>query len=252
MCMQTIVMSFIIYKFLNCNKMNKSDTHHGGLLKGDDLRHIYENRFDGRLKYRKKVWSILIRDYFQQYIDSGGAVLDLGSGYCEFINQIKCAKKYALDLNPKTGVRAGKDVKVILQDCLEPWSIESDSIDVVFTSNFFEHLPDKQRLANLLEKVKNCLKVGGRLIAMGPNIKYAPGSYWDFWDHYIPLTENSLSEALVHAGFTIEKSISKFTPFTMAKGIQYPMFFVAAYLRFPLFWRFFGKQFVVIAKKDKI
>ena len=34
------------------------------------------------------------------------------------------------------------------------------------------------------------------MIALGPNIKYLPGSYWDFWDHFLCLTEMSLGEAL--------------------------------------------------------
>ena len=28
-------------------------------------------------------------------------VLDIGAGYCEFINNIQCAQKYAIDLNGK-------------------------------------------------------------------------------------------------------------------------------------------------------
>ncbi len=48
----------------------------------------------------------------------------------------------------------------------------------------------------------------------------------------------------------MKKSIDKFLPFTMSEGPQYPVFFVAMYLRFPLAWRIFGKQFLVAAKKD--
>ena len=64
-------------------------------------------------------------------------------------------------------------------------------LDLVFTSNFFEHLPDKSSLGRTLEEIFRCLKPGGRLVAMGPNIRFTGGSYWDFWDHYLPLTEAS-------------------------------------------------------------
>jgi SAM-dependent methyltransferase len=122
----------------------------------------------------------------------------------------------------------------------------------VFTSNFFEHLPNKQALSRTLAEAKRCLKPGGRLIALGPNIKYLPGVYWDFLDHHVPLTEHSLSEALIHEGLSIETCIDKFLPFTMVNGPEYPVFFIAIYLRLPLAWRILGKQFLVIGRKDSL
>lgn len=218
---------------------------------GDDLQHMYEIRFKGRLTYRDKVWSVLIRDYFQQWVRLGNVVLDLGAGYGEFINHVRCGKKYAMDLNPDTVKRVSADIEVLLQNCSQMWPLPDNSLDTVFTSNFLEHLPDKQALARTLSEAKRCLKPNGRLIAMGPNIKYVPGVYWDFIDHHIPLTELSLSEALIQQGFSIEKCIDKFLPFTMASGPQYPIFFVTIYLRLHLAWRIFGKQFLVIAKKHE-
>lgn len=215
---------------------------------GDDLQRIYQTRFKGRLEHRNKVWNVLIRDYFQQYVRPQDTVLDLGAGYGEFINHIACGKKFAMDLNPDTGHRVSADVEVIMQDCSKPWSLPDSILDVIFTSNFLEHLSDKQALARMLNEARRCLKPNGRLIALGPNIKYLPGAYWDFLDHHVPLTEQSLSEALMHQGFKIEKCIDKFLPYTMANGPRYPAIFVAGYLRFPLAWRIFGKQFLVIAQ----
>jgi hypothetical protein len=45
---------------------------------------------------------------------------------------------------------------------------------------------------------------------MGSNIKYLPEMYWDFWDHYLPLTERSLQEVLELVGFKVERCIPKF------------------------------------------
>ncbi|MDE1919371.1 MAG: class I SAM-dependent methyltransferase [Patescibacteria group bacterium] len=215
----------------------------------EDLRSIYETRFGDRSAYRDRVWRVLVRDYFQRFVRPQDAILDLGAGHGEFINHISCGKKYAMDLNPDTAKRVNADVEVMRQDCAKPWLLPDGSLDVVFTSNFFEHLPDKQALARALAEARRCLKRGGRLIAMGPNIKYVPGSYWDFWDHHLPLTEQSLAEALSLHGFRVEHRIGKFLPFTMARGPRYPVCFVAAYLRFPPAWRIFGKQFLVIGKK---
>jgi len=93
------------------------------------------------------------------------------------------------------------------------------------------------------------LNRGGRLIAVGPNIRFTGGRYWDFWDHYLPLTEASLSEGLVVRGFQIERCHARFLPYTMAGGPQFPLWMVAAYARLPLLWRFRGKQFLVVARK---
>jgi predicted SAM-dependent methyltransferase len=75
-----------------------------------------------------------------------------------------------------------------------------ESLDVVFTSNFLEHLPDKVHVERTLAQAWRCLKDDGFIICLGPNIKYVPGAYWDFWDHFIPLTELSLSEVLKMKG----------------------------------------------------
>jgi SAM-dependent methyltransferase len=230
----------------------KSITSKKEVLSGDDLQRIYSTRFKGQDAYRNKVWNVLIRDYFQRLVRPSDVVLDLGAGYGQFINNITSGKKYAMDLNPDTVHRVGPEVVVLAQDCSARWPLADESLDVVFTSNFFEHLPNKQALSRTLAEAKRCLKPGGRLIALGPNIKYLPGVYWDFLDHHVPLTEHSLSEALIHEGLSIETCIDKFLPFTMVNGPEYPVFFIAIYLRLPLAWRILGKQFLVIGRKDSL
>lgn len=200
--------------------------------------------------YRNGVWHILVREYFQQYVHHEATVIDLGAGYGEFINHIVCGKKYAMDLNPDTSEQVHSDVEVLLQDCSEPWPLSPHSVDVVFTSNFFEHLPDKATLAKTLDLAARYLRPGGKIIAMGPNIKYTAGAYWDFWDHHIALGEYALSEVLQQKGFVVDVAIDKFVPFTMVGTFQYPLFFTSLYLKLPFAWRIFGKQFLVVAHKE--
>ena len=139
-------------------------------------------------------------------------LLDLGCGYGEFINTLSCREKLAMDLNPDASQFVSPEVKFLLQDCSARWPLEDNSLDVVFTSNFFEHLPDKLALGLTLDEIKRCLRPGGRVVAMGPNIKYLPGQYWDFWDHSVALTESSLKEALVTRGFEVDVCLGKFRP----------------------------------------
>lgn len=204
------------------------------------------------MAYRNRVWRVLAREFFNRWVKPSDTVLDLGCGYGEFINNVVAGRKLAMDLNPDSPKHLRQDVEFIHQDCSTTWPLPDNSLDIVFTSNFFEHLPDKERLNLTLREILRCLKPGGRLIAVGPNIKYLHGVYWDFYDHHIYLTEASLGEALEIEGFQIEHIVPKFLPFTMVKAPQYPMFFVRLYIAIRLAWRFRGKQFLIVARKPTI
>jgi SAM-dependent methyltransferase len=214
-----------------------------------DLSRIYAQRFAANLDYRKRVWRVLIDSFFQQYVPRDASVLDLGCGYGEFINQVHAGRRYAMDLNPDAPRYLTDNVEFIRQDCSEPWPVAEASLDVIFTSNFFEHLPDKAALGRTLDEVHKALRPGGRLIAMGPNIKLVPGAYWDFWDHYIPLTESSLGEALENRAFQIKRKDPAFLPYTMAGQRPVPLALISLYLAMPWLWRFLGKQFLLISAK---
>jgi SAM-dependent methyltransferase len=213
------------------------------------LQRLYDERFAGQHAYRNQVWRVLTARFFSKWIAQTDIVLDLGCGYGEFINNVQAAKKYAMDLNPDSVNHAADDVELILHDCSTAWPVPASSLDVVFTSNFLEHLFDKQQVMNTLRNAFESLRPGGRIVAIGPNIKHLPGEYWDFFDHLVPLTELSLSEALVAAGFQIEECCGRFLPYTMSEGRKYPPVFVRLYIRFRLAWRLLGKQFLVVATK---
>lgn len=214
-----------------------------------DLQQIYQARFSGQSEYRQRVWGVLCR-FFGRWISADAAVLDLGCGHCEFVNAVSARKKYAMDLNPDAGALAKPGVTVLLQDCSVQWDILPNSLDAVFSSNFFEHLPDKAALERTLRHAWRALRPGGTMVLMGPNVKYIPGSYWDFFDHYLALTELSMAEVLKKTGFAIEIRVARFLPYTMSLGRTYPIWMLKAYLAMPWAWRFFGKQFLVVARKN--
>ncbi len=215
-----------------------------------DLSRIYSQRFQKNLDYRKKVWRILLDDFFSKFIPPHASILDLGCGYGEFINATRAEKKFAMDLNPDAPKFLGKDVTFLHQDCSQPWPADAKNLDIVFTSNFFEHLPDKNSLGRTLDQIYQALNSGGCIIAMGPNARFVGGAYWDFWDHYLPLTERSLGEALVNRNFQILHSIDRFLPYTMAEKKPAPSIFIKAYLKMSPLWSFFGRQFLIIARKN--
>jgi len=217
-----------------------------------ELDAIYKERFQGHEVRRAAIWRVLVVNYFAKLIPSleKSHVLDMGSGYGEFINQIHAARRSAVDLNPDSRSHLDESVQFVhasaekLRD-----HFPSDSVDAIFTSNFFEHLPDKESLSRVVEASFSVLRPGGVLICMGPNIRYLAGKYWDFIDHYIPLSEKSLAELLMSKGFEIKKVIPKFLPYTMSDKQPPNHNFVKVYLRFPLIWKLMGKQFLVVATK---
>jgi SAM-dependent methyltransferase len=217
-----------------------------------ELSKIYHRRFIRTAAYRNRVWQILTREFFNQWVKPDATVLDLGCGYGEFINNIPAGRKLAMDLNPDAPKHLAQNVEFLHQDCSAPWPLPENSLDVVFTSNFFEHLPDKECLSRTLRHILRALKPGGRLVAIGPNIKYLHGQYWDFYDHHVYLTETSLGEALEIEGYQLDVVAPRFLPFTMVEAPEYPMFFVQLYIRIPWLWRISGRQFLVVARKPSL
>jgi SAM-dependent methyltransferase len=176
-------------------------------------------------------------------------ILDLACGYGEFINNIRSRTKHAADLNPDTPRFLDPDVIFHATDAAHVRDIADDSIDVVFASNFLEHLPDKAALSSVFAEVLRVLRPNGRFLILGPNIRYAPGAYWDFYDHHLPLTHNSLAEGLAIHGFRPEIVIDRFLPYTTKSTLPAHPLLISLYLKIPIVWPLLGKQFFVVAKK---
>jgi len=141
-----------------------------------ELRRQYAIRFGEQREYRDAVWKILTSNFFQPLIPRDSTVLDLGCGWGEFLNNIQAKKKYAMDLNPEAKERLAHDVKLFEQNCSQEWPLVDQSLDCIFTSNFFEHLRGKDDLRRTLVQIHRCLRPGGHLICMGPNTRCLPGA----------------------------------------------------------------------------
>ena len=214
----------------------------------EDVALLYRARFSAEERRAKEIiWSELARSFFQQYIDPGATLLDIGPGSCEFINSIQAKKKIAVDINPDTAdyLTDGEFLQTSSTDLSQ---IDRGTVDVVFTSNFFEHLPDTSALLGTLAECRRILVPGGRLIVVMPNIRYVGARYWDYLDHHLPLTHLSVVEALELSGFTTERVVPRFLPYTV-KGSRLPVsaFAMRVYLRLPLVWKLLGRQMLVIA-----
>ncbi len=215
----------------------------------DGVRELYRERFDpAERESKNNLWKILC-EYLQRYFPINGVVMDLGAGYCEFINNIRAARKIAVDMNPDTVTCANPDVTVYASKCAPLPFLESETIDSVFLSNVLEHLAHKDQVMEVMKEIHRVLKVGGRMVILMPNIRYAYREYWDFFDHQIPLTEKSVVEATLMAGFKSQVVIPAFLPYTTKSRFPQWGILVRIYLAIPLLWRLFGKQALVVVEK---
>jgi predicted SAM-dependent methyltransferase len=201
------------------------------------------------LAAKETLWKILISEILQKYIKDNDTVLDIGGGQCLFINNIKCGKKYANDLNPDIVKYANNDVITIQEKADNLSMIPDKSIDVVFASNFFEHMKDKDELEKVVEEIQRILSVNGLLLVIQPNIRYAYKEYWDVIDHYIPISDSSLKDLLIINNFKIIKCYPKFMPWSAKHKLSKLTFLLKVYLRVPLLWKIFGKQLFLAAQK---
>ena len=211
---------------------------------------IYQARFDSAMvTTKKKLWEVLVERFLQRYVRTDASVADFGGGYCEFINAIRCRRKYVIDLNPAVYRYADPDVEIIISNAGKISSLPDSGLDIAFASNFFEHLSSKQQLLEVLSEIHRVLRRDGKLLIIQPNIKYAYREYWDFIDHYIPLTENSLGEALTISGFKISECIPRFLPFSVGSSPSKSSKLLSLYLKVPPIWRIFGKQTFMVGVK---
>jgi SAM-dependent methyltransferase len=216
------------------------------------LSKLYSRRFpESQRERRRLIWKELIDGVFQSEVNAvgGGRVLEIASGYGEFISQIKSAERFALDLNPDSENFVGSGVSFFCESSDRLDSLGLTQLDVVFMSNYLEHLASKASLEKLLDSISRSLRLNGKLIILGPNLRYLPGEYWDYYDHHLGLTHLSLSEILELKGFALERVIPKFLPYTVNGSLPSHPLLVRLYLKFPLAWRILGKQFLVIASK---
>lgn len=210
-------------------------------------KEIYSYRFVD-IKNRILLWKILIENFFQKLFDTNDIVLDLACGYGEFINQIKCKQKYAVDLNPDARKYLSNDVAFI-HSTADKTALNNGSVGKVFISNFFEHL-SREEIVRVIKEIHRVLKPKGKVIILQPNIRFCAKDYWMFFDHITPIDDRGLTEIFTVENFKLTQLILKFLPYTTKGNLPINAFLIKTYLKLPIVWRFFGKQSLLIFEKQ--
>src|SRR4026207_2338809 len=137
------------------------------------LQDLYRRRCGGAARAElQRIWRILVESFFQAHISPSAAVLDLGCGFGEFLNPLRCAKRVGVDLNPDATKHLDPGVEFHAGDVRGLPMLADGTFDVVFTSNLMEHLPTKEDVEKMLREARRVLKPGGQLIAVGPNFRF--------------------------------------------------------------------------------
>ena len=213
-------------------------------------KEIYRTRFtDEELQQQKAFWIPICR-YLESHMPQKGATLDLGAGFCHFINNVRSTERYAVDINEENLLRyASPDVRIIASSGHRLSRISDSSLDNVFASNVYEHFQTREDVLESFNEVYRVLREGGRFIILQPKFAYCARQYFDFFDHRLIFTHRSMCEGLESASFKLITVVDCFLPFTSKSRLPKSAWLVELYLKIPLAWRLLGAQMLIVAEK---
>jgi SAM-dependent methyltransferase len=181
---------------------------------------------------RAGIWREIAR-FVSDDAPAARAVLELGAGYCDFINNFPAPTRIAFDLNPEMSRFVAPGVELRVGDCRGLPGIRADSVDLVFASNFLEHFT-REEAALLVRDVHRVLRPGGRLILIQPNFLRSPVHYWDDPTHKTAFHHENLPPLLTENGFRVVRLIPGLLPFSMKSRLPKIPLLVRWYLRSPI------------------
>ncbi|MHB8588149.1 MAG: class I SAM-dependent methyltransferase [Candidatus Dormibacteraceae bacterium] len=213
------------------------------------LKEVYEQRFDHADHASKEAIWREVAGYLQRFIVPGARVVDIACDLGYFIRNVKAAERWATDIRDMQHALPA-DVHFVRADGLELANVMPNGhFDLAFFSNYLEHLSSTEAVLQQLRVTFSLLKPGGRVLILQPNIRLIGGSYWDFIDHQTALTEKSLAEAAMMAGFQTKQVVARFLPYTTKSRLPQHPLLVRAYLAFPPAWWLMGKQTLYLGEK---
>ncbi len=210
-----------------------------------DHEEYFNTRFaeDAR---RAEMWAHLNK-YLSAYVPANAAVLELGAGYCYFINAVQARRRVAVDLSETVARAAAPGVEAIVGDALQALrAMPAAQFDFVFASNFLEHF-EWPVLDAMAAELRRVLKPGGRLALVQPNFRLQPGKYFDDYTHRAIFTDVSLADWLAASGFRVTTMVPRFLPLTVKSRLGGLSFLMPLYLRLP--WRPLAGQMFVVAER---
>ena len=198
-----------------------------------------------QLEERTYVWREIAR-YVRRDAPAVGTLVEMGPGYCDFINHFPASRKIAFDLNPEMLDHAAEDVDLRIQDARHLPAVGRGSVDLVFASNFLEHLSEPDA-ARFLSDARDVLSERGRLILLQPNHRRCAEHYFDDPTHRTIFDHLNIYDWLTRHGLRARRVVPGLLPFSMKSRLpKWPML-VRLYLNSPI--RPLGAQMYVVAER---
>lgn len=217
----------------------------------ESLENVYRRRFDDAEAAQKHALWRAIGRHLQRYVDEDSTVLDLACDRGYFIENITAKERWASDIRDVSGYLSD-EIKFVQADGLTlDRVLPNATFDVVFMSNYLEHLPSGDDVVEQFRVVSALLRPGGAVIVLQPNVRLLGGAYWDFIDHSVALTERSLAEAAELAGLHTTTVIKRFLPYTTKSRLPKGPIVVRAYLAIRPAWYILGKQTLYVAHRPQ-
>jgi SAM-dependent methyltransferase len=170
-------------------------------------------------KRRDIVWDEVCRYLQRRYIPRDARIIDVGAGYCNFINHVQGSERHAVDLFTDMPDYAAPGVVPYVGSCTDMDFFEDDSFDVAFTSNLFEHLT-REQLIPTLNELRRVVREGGTLIVLQPNFRFCYNTYFDDYTHLQIFTDRSLHDLLEVFGFSVREVMPRFLPVNMKSTLR--------------------------------
>jgi ubiquinone/menaquinone biosynthesis C-methylase UbiE len=211
-----------------------------------------EAYFETRLAYdqkRETLWRTLVDAVFQPMIGSADTVLELGAGWCDFINAVQARRRIAVDLWSGVRERAAEGVEAHVASADELGFLQAGSVDLVFASNLLEHLTQEQ-VGRLLDEAARVLAPEGRLVLVQPNYRLCAKQYFDDYTHVSIWSDVSMAGYLESRGWRMERAQGRFLPLTVKSRLPVSATLIRAYLASPI--KPLAGQMLLVARRPSV
>lgn len=208
-----------------------------------------ESYFASRLAFDRKrvvLWSTLWDHALSRIFAGGTSLLEIGAGWCDFINNATSARRIAVDVWPGVVEAAAPGVEAHVGSADDLGFLDAESVDGVFASNLVEHLTHDQFDA-MLRECDRVLVPGGRIALVQPNFRLAYKRYFDDFTHVSMWSEVSLADFFRSRGWEIERVQAKFMPLSVKSRLPVSRLLIRAYLASPV--KPLAGQMLVVARK---
>ena len=196
-------------------------------------------------KRRNVLWDSLWRYRFGAIVAPDDCVLDIGAGYCNFINAVTARRRITIDAWAQFPRHAAPGVECHVGDVTDLGFLGDASVDFAFASNIFEHLT-QQDFGTVLASLRAKLTDRGTLTIVQPNYRYAYREYFDDFDHKAIYSHVSLADFLEANGFEVFLVEPRFMPLSVKDRLLVSPPLIRAWLASP--YKPIGKQMLIRAR----